>query len=176
MAQPFDELELMRLQVLKYDDSGRAIGRSLGPGDVAPLVNGVALAVSAWRDGVVGPGLTIPYEVVAPPFRHWLGQPDPAWSGRGGVVFITMDGAVGDPLPDGLRAFMTFTGDLVTWRLVNIVGWEADRQPVYRDYRTFRFDRARYEAQIAGLPSAPVQDWTAELNINKQWWDAVCGE
>ena len=124
-------------------------------------MNGTALAVNAWRDGVVGPGLAIPYEVVAPPSRHWLGQPDPAWSGRGGVVFITMDREVGDPLPGGLRALMAFTGNLVTWRLVNPVGWNAHRQLVHRDYRTFHFDRARYEAQIAGLPSAPVHDWSA---------------
>lgn len=176
VTHPFDQLELLRLQPFEYDDSGGTIGRWPGPGDVAPLVNGAALAVSAWRDGMVGPGLTIPYEVVAPPSLHWLGQPDPLWSGPGGVVFITMDGSVGDPLPGGLRAFMAFTEDVVTWRIVDLVGWEGDRQPIYRDYRTFRFDRGKYEAQIAGLPSAPVQDWTAELPINKQWWAAVEGD
>lgn len=70
---------------------------------------------------------------------------------------------------------MTFTGDLVTWRLVNVVRWQADRQPLYHEYVTYRFDRPRYETQIAGLPSAHVYDWTAELAINKQWWAAVLG-
>jgi hypothetical protein len=166
----------MRLQVLEYDDDNRPIGRCPGPGRVAPLVNGTALAVVAWRDGLVGPSLAIPYEVVAPPSGHWLGGPDPAWSGPGGVVLLTMDSEVNDPLPGGLRAFMTFTEDLVTWRLVNRRGSQPDGQPVYREYRTFHFYRSRYEARIAGLPSYEVYDWTAELPINKQWWAAVLGE
>ena len=176
LSEPLDELELMRLQVLEYDDDGRPIRRCPGPGFVAPIVNGMALAVNGWRDGVVGAGLAIPYEAVAPPSQHWLGQPDPAWSGPGGVVFLTMDSEVGHPLPGGLRAFLTFTGDLVTWRLVNIVGWQADHQPLYREYLTYRFDRPPYETLIAELPSSPVYDWTAELLINKQWWAAVLGE
>jgi hypothetical protein len=126
---PFDELELLRLQPLEYDDSGRTIGRWPGLGDVAPLVEGTALAVSAWRDGIVGPGLTIPYEVIAPPSLHWLGGPDPQWSGPGGVVFITMDGSVGDPLPGGLRALMAFTEDVVTWRIVDLVAGKATGSP-----------------------------------------------
>ena len=176
LSPPFDELELMRLQALEYDDDGRPLGRAPGPGLVAPIVNGMPLAVTAWRDGVVGPGLAIPYEVVAPPSRHWLGEPDAAWSGPGGVVFLTMHSEVGDPLPGGLRAFVAFTGDSVTWRLVNLDGWQADGRPLYREYRSFRFDRPRYETQIAGLPSAPIHDWTAELPINKQWWAAVFRE
>lgn len=147
-----------------------------GPGDVATLVNGEGLAANAWRDGVLSPGLAIPYEVVAPPSRHWLGEPDPAWSGPGGVVFITMDSEVGDPLPGGLRAVMEFTDDVATWRVVNVVAWKAGQPHLYRAYRTFHFERARYEAQIAGLPAAPIHDWTAELPINKQWWAAVLAE
>ena len=176
LSHPFDELELMRLHALEYDNSGRPLGRLPGAGAVAPLVNGAALAVNAWRDNVAAPPLAIPYEVVAPPSRHWLGQPDPQWSGPGGVFFITMDSEVGDPLPGGLRAFMAFNEDLVTWRIVNLVGWQSDRLPVYQDYRTFHFDRAQYERQIAGLPSAPIYDWSAELPINKLWWAAVSGE
>ncbi len=53
---------------------------------------------------------------------------------------------------------------------------QAGRPPVSRAYRTFHFERASYEAQIAGLPSAPIHDWTAELPINKQWCAARAGE
>jgi hypothetical protein len=91
-------------------------------------------------------------------------------------MFLTMDSQVGDPLPGGVRAFMAFTGDSVTWRLVNLGGRQEDGRPVYREYRSFRFERPRYETQIAGLPSAPIHDWSAELLINKQWWAAVFGE
>ena len=171
--QPFDDFELIRLQGLQYDDSGRPLRRCPGPGAVATLVNGEALAANAWREGLVGPGLAIPYEVVAPPSQHWLGEPDSSWCGPGGVVFVTMDSEVGDPLPGGLRAFMEFTDDVVTWNVVNLVGWETGRSPVYRPYRAFHFERIRYEAQIAGLPSAPIHDWTPDLPINKQWWAAV---
>ena len=87
-----------------------------------------------------------------------------------------MDSEVGDPLPGGLRAFIALTEDVVTWRIVNLVGWQPDRLPVYQDYRAFHFDRAHYERQIAGLPSAPVYDWSAELPINQLWWAAVSGE
>jgi hypothetical protein len=175
-SELLDEFRLMRLQGLEYDDSGQPVGRCPGSGEVAPVVNGEALAVRAWRDGVMGPSLAIPYEVIAPPSRHWLGEPNPKWSGPGGVVFVTMDSEVGDPLPGGLRAQMEFIVDVVTWNVVNLVGWTASRLPVYLDYRTLRFDRAQYEAQIAGLPSAPIHDWSAELPINKEWWAAVTGE
>ena len=164
-----NKLELMRLRVHAMRED-----RVVPEDYVAPIVDGVALGVLAWRENVQTPSLGIPYAVVAPPSRHWSGEPVEEWTGKGGVVFLTMDCEVVDPLPGGLRAFMDFGVEDVTWRVVSLIGWN-EGQPVYREFRTFIFQRGEYESVIAGIPSLPAHPWDEHLLINKQWWDAVSG-
>jgi len=173
-VEGYNVLELMRLRSMPTDDQAPPMPTSLGNEYVAPLVDGDPLAVLAWRDGVSSPSLAIPYDIVAPPSRHWLGEPLREWSGEGGVIFLTMDSEVADPLPGGLRAFIDFDTETVTWRVVSLMSGRA-HGPRYKDYKTFRFHKPEYESVIARLPSQSVYGWEAHLSINQQWWDAVLG-
>jgi hypothetical protein len=77
----------------------------------------------------------LPYDVVAPPSRHWLGEPMPGYSGSEGVAVL--DAGCGLWECCGPGASIEFADTTVTWRI--------------RGLDAFHFERAQYEREIAGL-------------------------
>jgi hypothetical protein len=81
----------------------------------------------------------MPYDVVAPPSRHWLGHPAPGFS-KGDQVAI-LDGGCGVWECCGSGARITFEPGSVTWEVPGL--------------ETLQFDRSQYEAEIARLADMP---------------------
>ena len=81
---------------------------------------------------------------VAPPSRHWLGEPDEWLSERGRAAVLTCGcGMFGC---GGVAARITVARDTVTWG-----DFRFANSPTVVPIGPFTFDRAAYEAAIAAL-------------------------
>jgi hypothetical protein len=82
----------------------------------------------------VAPG--VPYHLVAPPSRHWLGEPNPDYEDERGRA-VVIDTSCGAWECCGHLALIEISADEVTWRLDGL--------------EPFRFDRTAYEAALEAL-------------------------
>jgi hypothetical protein len=114
---------------------------------VEVLVDGVPLAeVLQPLESVWG---GVPLRVVAPPSKHWLGEPHPDWSGERGAAVI--DGSCGAWECCGVTARIKLLETEVMWAIDHSTHalhgmWEWRRES------WLRFDRTQYESAIANLP------------------------
>jgi hypothetical protein len=106
----------------------------------------------------------IPYPIVAPPSRHWLGEPREGWVGDRGIVVV--DGSCGVWECCGVTAHIEFTDDEAYWA-VDRSGTDWDRLWRWRRLAWLRFDRPEYEAAISSLDGMEAQPWphTAENDV-----------
>lgn len=174
LQPPANRLTLLRLHThpSTTTEHGYLIPSWPGHDYVAPLVDGESVGGMCCRHGGATPSLAIPYELVAPPSRHWLGEPDPRWVSEDGAVFLTMDSQVEDPLPDGIRAVITLTDKQVTWDIASNPVW-TDNSRTCANQRTFHFQRSQYESELAKLTDAAPVAWDAQLRLTRDWWGAV---
>lgn len=107
------------------------------PRDIAvPVVDGVPLFETL---GDRYPGVAI--DLVAPPSRHWLGEP--AYEEEGRTVIV--DGTCGVAGCCGVMARIASDGPVVVWS-----DFFARGRPPLPPGLRFEFDQAEYEASIAG--------------------------
>lgn len=83
------------------------------------------------------PGPWMPYEVVAGPSRHWLGDPAPGF--LNGRLVAVLDGSCRVWQCCGLGAEITFESETVVWAIPGL--------------ETLVFDRLQYETEIDRLPT-----------------------
>lgn len=104
---------------------------------VAVVIDGVDLftMLSEETGDDSSPFPWMPFDVVAKPSLHWLGQPEPGFV-KGHLVAV-LDGSCRVWECCGLGAEITIGAESVEW--------------VIPGFRTFVFDRRQYEAEIDGL-------------------------
>ncbi len=123
---------------------------SLALTDLAvPLVDGVQLFEKL---GDRWPGVDV--GLVAPPSRHWLGQPVYQEEGRA----VILDGECGCAGCCGVMARITLDGPVVVWSDFFARG----RPPLPQGLR-FEFHRSAYEAAIAAVLNSEPKAWVFDL-------------
>lgn len=116
------------------------------PLDLAvPVIDGVPL-YQRLEDRYPG----VKQELVAPPSRHWLGEPKYEEDGRA----VILDGSCGVAGCCGVMAHITLARRFVVWS-----DFFARGHPPLPDGLHFEFDRTDYEAAIAELPAIEAVDW-----------------
>jgi hypothetical protein len=113
---------------------------------LVPVVDGVRLCDLLGGDRHPG----VHYAEVAPPSRHWLGEPADLVDGR----VVLLDGSCGIAECCGIVAHIDLGPDHVRWHGLFARGGD----PVPPGL-SFTFDRAQYEAAIAGVGSIEPQPW-----------------
>ena len=138
----FNQLELIRYD-LGWDDEG-----FIPDDELLVRIDGRDLSdLLVERKIDAGAGL-IPTHAVAPPSRHWLGEPLP-WLSEGASVGV-LEGGCGAWQCCGVSAHIEISDSTVTWKVDGL--------------DPFTFDRIEYERALAGVllqtPRAP--DWDDE--------------
>lgn len=122
----------------------------LAPEDLAvPVIDGVPL-FEMLEDRY--PGVDI--GLVAPPSRHWLGQPAYGEEGRA----VILDGTCGVAGCCGVMACITVSETIVGWS--DFVAWG---RPPLPDALHFDFDRTAYETAISAVSTLSASEWIFDL-------------
>jgi len=127
-----------RFSLLRYSES---------PEDLAvPVIDGDPLA-EMLTDRYPGVALSL----VVPPSRQWLGAPTRAEQGRA----VILDGSCGYAGCCGVMAHIEVGPGTVVWS--DFIARGSPRIPTGL---RFEFDRAEYEASLAGLGTQQPLEWT----------------
>lgn len=122
----------------------------LAPTDLAvPLIDGVPLFETL---GDRYPGVDV--ALVAPPSRHWLGEPVDEEEGQA----VILDGGCGFAGCCGVMARITLDGPIVVWS-----DFFATGRPPLPTGLHFEFDRTAYETAIAAVLTSEPMDWAFDL-------------
>jgi len=126
-----------RFALLRYSES---------PEDLAvPVIDGRPFA-EMLSDRY--PGVTL--SLVVPPSRHWLGAPTRVEQGRA----VILDGSCGYAGCCGVMAHIEVGPGTVVWS-----DFIAGGSPRIPSGLRFEFNRAEYEAALAGLGTQPALEW-----------------
>jgi hypothetical protein len=108
---------------------------------VVPVIDGAPLA-----DRLVDRAPGTWAQLVTPPSRHWLGQPEEDRFDDADGRAEVMTGGCGEAGCCGVFARITIHDDTVTWE-----DFSARGAPDITEDLSFTFDRSEYEAAIANL-------------------------
>ncbi len=149
MARALNRFRLARFGVVLESPDDQSFAST----DLAvPLIDDVPLhAITSNRH----PG--VPVGLVAPPSRHWLGEPDRSYVGDDDhdLQFpVVLDGSCGIPECCGVMARIKISDATVTWSEISGRGRSAIPNGL-----TFTFERKQYEREIAHILEVVPTPW-----------------